>query len=79
MRKTASNSYKIGHVLPADESENSLTPTFQSQMMIAENGACKDLKSKKQCKRLAKNNGCKKEKTKKKCKKTCGECDDGNY
>ena len=79
MMKTASNSYKKGHVLPDDDSENFLTPTFQSQMMIAENGACKDQKSKKQCKKLTKNNGCKKEKTKQKCKKSCNLCNDGNY
>ena len=71
------NNQKRIHII-SQESENFLTP-FQSQMMIAETKACKDLKSKKQCKKLAKNNGCKKEKTKKKCKNTCGECNDGNY
>ena len=74
--KTASNMYKIEHVLSEGESENIPTPTFQNQMMIEEIETCKDSLSKKQCKKKTKNNGCEKKEVKKKCKKSCNLCDD---
>ena len=44
--------------------------------------ACKDVKSKKKCKKLKKannGNGCKKKSTMKNCQKTCGLCDTGKF
>merc|ERR1712217_242775 len=68
--KTASNMYKIEHVLSEGESENIPTPTFQNQMMIEEIETCKDSLSKKKCKKQTKKkkNGEKKKKKKKKKK-----------